>query len=53
MKQKIKLFDPHVDDSEKNMITPISIIDALIAQVKEQVVVEDLRSWFVTSFGMH
>jgi len=44
----MKSIDAAVTDSENNMVTPISIRDALIKQVKEQVVVEDLREKYLS-----
>jgi serine protein kinase len=44
----MKSIDAAVADSENNMVTPISIRDALIKQVKEQVVVEDLRERYLS-----
>jgi len=37
----MKSIDAALSDSEKNMITPISIMDSLIKQVKDQVINED------------
>jgi serine protein kinase len=47
----MKAIDSCLSDSEKNMITPISIRDALIKQVKEQIVVEDDRNRFLDFLG--
>lgn len=44
----MKAIDSALADSEKNMVTPISIRDALVKQVKEQVVVEDLREKYLS-----
>jgi serine protein kinase len=44
----MKSIDAAVADSENNMVSPISIRDALIKQVKEQVVVEDLREKYLS-----
>jgi serine protein kinase len=44
----MKSIDAAVADSENNMVTPISIRDALVKQVKEQVVVEDLREKYLS-----
>jgi len=44
----MKAIDAALADSEKNMVTPISIRDALVKQVKEQVVVEDLREKYLS-----
>jgi serine protein kinase len=44
----MKSIDAALADSENNMVTPISIRDALIKQVKEQVVVEELREKYLS-----
>ena len=44
----MKSIDAAVADSDTNMVTPISIRDALVKQVKEQVVVEDLREKYLS-----
>ena len=44
----MKAIDASLADSENNMVTPISIRDALIKQVKEQVVVEELREKYLS-----
>ena len=41
----MKAIDAALSDSSKNMITPISIRDALIKQVKEQIVSADERKY--------
>jgi serine protein kinase len=43
----MKSIDAALSDSEKNMITPISIIDSLVKQVKDQIVNEDSRSRYL------
>jgi serine protein kinase len=43
----MKAIDSALSDSEKNMVTPISIRDALIKQVKDQIVVEDDRNRYL------
>ena len=43
----MKAIDAALSDSSKNMITPISIRDALIKQVKEQIVSADDRKVFL------
>jgi len=43
----MKAIDASLADSTKNMITPISIRDALIKQVKEQIVNPDDRKYFL------
>ena len=47
----MKAIDSALADSEKNMVTPISIRDALIKQVKEQIVVEDDRNRYLDFLG--
>ncbi len=44
----MKAIDAALSDSDKNMVTPISIRDALIKQVKDQIVVEDDRNRYLT-----
>ena len=44
----MKAIDAALADSDKNMVTPISIREALVKQVKEQVVVEDLREKYLS-----
>lgn len=44
----MKAIDAAVADSDRNMVTPISIRDALVKQVKEQVIVEDLREKYLS-----
>ncbi len=43
----MKAIDAALADSTKNMITPISIRDSLIKQVKEQIIVSDDRKFFL------
>ena len=43
----MKGIDSALSDSEKNMITPISIMDSLIKQVKDQVTNEDNRAKYL------
>jgi|TARA_R110002124_G_scaffold89028_3_gene228068 serine protein kinase len=43
----MKAIDAALADSTKNMITPISIRDALIKQVKEQIVNPDHRKYYL------
>jgi serine protein kinase len=43
----MKAIDSALSDSEKNMVTPISIRDTLIKQVKDQIVVEDDRNRYL------
>ena len=47
----MKAIDSALSDSEKNMVTPISIREVLIKQVKEQVVVEDDRNRYLDFLG--
>jgi len=44
----MKAIDAALADSDDNMVTPISIRDALIKQVKEQIVVDDLREKYLS-----
>jgi len=44
----MKAIDAALADSERNMVTPISIRDALVKQVKEQIIVEDLREKYLS-----
>jgi serine protein kinase len=47
----MKAIDSSLSDSDKNMVTPISIRDTLIKQVKEQIVVEDDRNRYLDFLG--
>jgi serine protein kinase len=47
----MKAIDSSLSDSEKNMVTPISIRDALIKQVKDQIVAEDDRNRYLEFVG--
>jgi len=47
----MKAIDSALSDSEKNMVTPVSIRDSLIKQVKDQIVVEDDRSRYLDFLG--
>ena len=47
----MKAIDSALSDSDKNMVTPISIRDALIKQVKDQIVVEDDRNRYLDFLG--
>ena len=40
----MKSLDNALSDSDKGMVTPISIVDALVKQVKEQIVSEEERT---------
>jgi serine protein kinase len=43
----MKAIDAALSDSDKNMITPISLREALIKQVKDQIVAEDARNKYL------
>jgi serine protein kinase len=43
----MKALDAALSDSEKDMITPINVIDSLIKQVKEQIIDEDTKSKYL------
>ena len=47
----MKAIDSALSDSDKNMVTPVSIRDALIKQVKDQIVVEDDRNRYLEFLG--
>jgi serine protein kinase len=47
----MKAIDSALSDSDKNMVTPISIREALIKQVKDQIVVEDDRERYLDFLG--
>jgi len=47
----MKAIDAALSDSEKDLVTPISIRDALIKQVKDQIVVEDDRERYLGFLG--
>jgi serine protein kinase len=47
----MKAIDSALSDSDKNMVTPISIREALIKQVKDQIVVEDDRNRLLEFLG--
>ncbi len=47
----MKAIDAALSDSDKNMVTPISIRDSLIKQVKDQIVVEDDRNRYLDFLG--
>ena len=47
----MKAIDSALSDSDKNMVTPISIRDSLIKQVKDQIVVEDDRNRYLDFLG--
>jgi serine protein kinase len=43
----LKSLDAALSDSDKNMITPINVIDSLIKQVKEQIIDEDKKKKYL------
>ena len=43
----MKALDAALSDSDKDMITPISVIDSMIKQVKEQIIDEDTKSKYL------
>ena len=43
----MKAIDNALSDSDRNMITPISVRDSLVKQVKEQVIEEDSRQLYL------
>jgi len=43
----MKALDSALSDSDKNMITPISVMESLTKQVKEQVIAEDVRESYL------
>tara|TARA_R110002020_G_scaffold164816_16_gene351851 strand:+ start:1243 stop:3183 length:1941 start_codon:yes stop_codon:yes gene_type:complete len=47
----MKAIDAALSDSDKNMVSPISIREALIKQVKDQIVVEDDRNRYLDFLG--
>jgi serine protein kinase len=47
----MKAIDSALSDSEKNMVTPVSIRESLIKQVKDQIVVEDSRNRYLDFLG--
>jgi serine protein kinase len=47
----MKAIDSALTDSDKNMVTPISIRDTLIKQVKDQIVIEDDRNRYLDFLG--
>jgi serine protein kinase len=47
----MKAIDSALSDSDKNMVTPISMREALIKQVKDQIVVEDDRNRYLDFLG--
>ena len=47
----MKAIDSALSDSDKNMVTPVSIREALIKQVKDQIVVEEDRGRYLDFLG--
>ena len=47
----MKALDAALSDSDKNMITPISVIDSLTKQVKEQIVDEEAKKRYIEILG--
>ena len=47
----MKAIDSALSDSDNNMVTPISIREVLIKQVKDQIVVEDDRNRYLEFLG--
>lgn len=43
----MKALDAALSDSDKNMITPINVIDSMIKQVKEQIIDEDTKTRYL------
>jgi serine protein kinase len=43
----MKALDSALSDSDKNMITPISVMESLTRQVKEQIIAEDVRETYL------
>jgi serine protein kinase len=43
----MKALDSALSDSDKNMITPISVMESLSKQVKEQIIAEDVRESYL------
>jgi len=47
----MKALDAALSDSDKNMITPINVIDSLSRQVKEQIIDEEAKSRYTEILG--
>ena len=47
----MKALDAALSDSDKNMITPINVIDSLTKQVKEQVIDEEAKDRYLEILG--
>ena len=47
----MKALDAALSDSDKNMITPINVIDSLTRQVKEQIIDEEARDRYTEILG--
>ena len=43
----MKALDAALSDSDKDMITPINVIDSMIKQVKEQIINEDIKTRYL------
>merc|ERR1711981_380923 len=43
----MKALDAALSDSDKDMITPINVIDSMIKQVKEQIINEDTKTRYL------
>ncbi len=43
----MKALDSALSDSDKNMITPISVMESLTKQVKEQIIAEDVKESYL------
>ena len=43
----MKALDAALSDSDKDMITPINVIDSMIKQVKEQIIDEDAKTRYL------
>ena len=48
----MKALDAALSDSDKNMITPINVMDSMIKQVKEQIIVEDTKKKYLEILQM-
>lgn len=47
----MKALDAALSDSDKNMITPINVIDSLTKQVKEQIIDEEAKNRYLEILG--
>jgi len=48
----MKALDAALSDSDKDMITPINVMDSMIKQVKEQIIVEDTKKKYLEILQM-